>query len=72
LGVLNLQRREETMKTLHLPMIGPLVVLLAVCARMAIAAQDRFTLRVPNGLADRLYPCCRATRGSIDVQINLV
>src|ERR1700712_2050500 len=33
------------------PFSAIVLVVLAVCGSMALAAQDRFTLKVPNGLA---------------------
>ncbi len=39
------------MKSKNIPAIVIIVVLLAVVGSMALAAQDRFTLKVPNGLA---------------------
>ena len=39
------------MKRTPFPAIVIIAVLLAVLSGMALGAQDRFTLRVPNGLA---------------------
>ena len=39
------------MKSKHIPAIVITLVLLAVLGSMALAAQDRFTLKAPNGVA---------------------
>ena len=39
------------MKRIPIPAILIIVALLAVLGGMAVAAQDRFTVKVPNGLA---------------------
>jgi cytochrome P460 len=41
----------RALKSKDIPAISIIVVLLAGLAGMALAAQDRFTLKVPNGLA---------------------
>ena len=43
--------RGFEIKSKAIPAIVITVVMLAVLGGMAIAAQDRFTLKVPNGLA---------------------
>ena len=39
------------MKSRNIPAIVIIVVLLSVMGRMAISAQDKYTVKVPNGLA---------------------
>lgn len=52
-GIVTANKKKEVleMKSKNIPAIAIIVVLLAVLGSIALAAQDRFTLKAPNGVA---------------------
>jgi hypothetical protein len=50
-GTLNLTNEVPTMKTKNKPTIATIAVVLAVVGGIAWSAQDKYSLRLPNGLA---------------------